>query len=797
MLSALLVALAPAPLPPGALSEDAFTELLETGTRQELVEGCERVISLGLDQRLRQLRQTLLTLNTETSSLAVVFADTRALLRCKAPDAALQVLERISPNVGPERQEWLLLQWRAASDGLDQRRAALALERLSEGSAEVLDAQLLTLVEPQEPGELPIQRSALDVQADQLEAMGQERAAIELLLQEGQTAQLTAQRRQRAATLLAAEGEPEQAAEIAGAAVDAAASASAWGLSGALLDDQRRYQLAAADLQGAEQTNARRLRLSRRLADGMGERAAVLSAIADQTSDPALAQQLLDRRDPLERRRGALLDVLLSLDAPAQEGPEERLARLDLAVQVAQRLGHKERLMDLLVLQEREARVHGKAWMRDRITSLAVQQSGGNPSRQLQALYLRQRELLEDPLFPKDFVSRWYPQAQQERLEALQAEEEFLADLDRRMGFDPFPVAYRLPQLFEDLARLQQADQIAIYALPRIQAPKQSWEFECLDCAYGFVVGSSEVAFPWGLVGNSVVYQSGSAVDSYSELIASGLVWDLKLPPALFGKLPRRLSAKAIEQASGELGVDLGDEVLNVDLAFERLKEARDSMQLDVALIEQGDHLFERHVRKLKRREELASFLSEDLAAGELNPLAVTRHGEWLQLEQQLEPRSAEMRNLRKFGRSEKGVQILDDVFQQEDQLRSYRRQVELDGLKTQALQLKEKLEPELNPKFQPKAIATPQEQEFIVLSSYWNEFLSGPSDQSAAQLQAQAAKLKQDPVELEALRYRLALQLASGSADPELFARLRVLEQRLRSPQSRGGHLGPPSPSR
>ncbi|MGB1001417.1 MAG: hypothetical protein ACPGVM_05075, partial [Prochlorococcaceae cyanobacterium] len=200
MLSALLLALAPAPLPPGALSEEAFTELLETGTRQELVEGCERVITLGLDQRLRQLRQTLLTLNTETSSLAVVFSDTRALLRCKAPDAALQVLERISPNVGPERQEWLLLQWRAASDGLDQRRAALALQRLSQGSSEALDAQQLTLAEPQEPGELPIQRSALDVQAEQREAMGQERAAIELLLQEGQTAQLTAQRRQRAAT---------------------------------------------------------------------------------------------------------------------------------------------------------------------------------------------------------------------------------------------------------------------------------------------------------------------------------------------------------------------------------------------------------------------------------------------------------------------------------------------------------------------------------------------------------------------------------------------------------------------
>ena len=155
------------------------------------------------------------------------------------------------------------------------------------------------------------------------------------------------------------------------------------------------------------------------------------------------------------------------------------------------------------------------------------------------------------------------------------------------------------------------------------------------------------------------------------------------------------------------------------------------------------------------------------------------------------------MRDLRKFGRSEQGTQVLDAVFQQEDQLRSYVRQVELEGLKQQALLLTEKLEPELNPKFQPKAIATPQEQEFIVLSSYWSEFLSAPSDESAAQLQAQAAKLKQDSVELEALRYRLALQLASGSADPELFARLRVLELRLRSPQLRGGHLGSPPPSR
>ena len=718
MLSALLVALAPAPLPPGALSEDAFTELIETGTRQELVEGCERVITLGLDQRLRQLRQTLLTLNTETSSLAVVFADTRALLRCKAPDAALQVLERISPNVGPERQEWLLLQWRAASDGLDQRRAALALERLSEGSAEVLDAQLLTLVEPQEPGELPIQRSALDVQADQLEAMGQERAAIELLLQEGQTAQLTAQRRQRAATLLAAEGEPEQAAEIAGAAVDAAASASAWGLSGALLDDQRRYQLAAADLQGAEQTNARRLRLSRRLADGMGERAAVLSAIADQTSDPALAQQLLDRRDPLERRRGALLDVLLSLEPSSLESPEDRLSRLDLAVQVAQRLGHQERLMDLLLLQERETRVQGKAWLRDRVTTLAMQQSGGNPVRRLQALYRRQRALLEDPVLPPSQRQTWDAKQEQERLLALQRQEQVVAEQDRQLGFAPFPVTYRLPALFEDLARLAQA-----------------------------------------------------------QPAAAGEV--LSLPPAVFGVLPRQLlPAEAASLAS-------------------QLRQAQQTMGLSDAEIAEGTELFRRHVQRLARREWLQAALSADLAAEVISPQAVQRRAEWLALEEELDSRSESLRALARFGRSAAGLQALAALHQQEDLMWSGARQQELQRLPIEILAAEAKLQSDLATGFQPRAVSTPPEQAAIALSEQWEFFISNPTADSATELQQQAAAANQDALELEALRFRLASLLPAGVVEPLLLEQLRGLELRLRSPQSRGGHLGPPSSSR
>jgi len=50
---------------------------------------------------------------------------------------------------------------------------------------------------------------------------------------------------------------------------------------------------------------------------------------------------------------------------------------------------------------------------------------------------------------------------------------------------------------------------------------------------------------------------------------------------------------------------------------------------------------------------------------------------------------------------------------------------------------------------------------------------------------------------QLEALRLQLAELLPRGSADPETLAELQALEVRLRSPQARGGHRGPSSPSR
>ena len=716
MLSALLVAAAPAPLPVGALPTESFEQLLETGDRQELVAGCRQAINLGLDQRLRLLRSALLNLNQDTSSLQVVFADTEALIACKAPDAALQVLARISPDEGPERQRWLLLQWRAASAGLDQRRAALALQRFAQGSAERLNNQQLTLKEPQSPGALPFQRSALDVQAAQLEANGDAVAAMELLQTPAATPLLTAQRNQQAAALLAAAGQPDRAAALTGASIDLAAAQEAWGLSESLLDDQRRYQLSAADVSGAEQTNQRRLRLARRLADAMAERSAVLAAIADQTAGPALAQELIDRRDPLERRSGALLDVLVGLDPSPSESPADRLARLDLAVVVARRLGHRERLLDLLMQQERDARIQEKSWLRNRITEQAVLQAKGNPLRELEALYRRQRLLLEEPRFESNVWLALDPEANQLKLERLQRQEEKQQRLEQRWAYDPFPGSFSLPQVLEDRARLQLA-----------QASDGTW----------------------------------------------------LLPPAVFGELPRRLSAEAYQEESQRL-----------ELVFE-------SLELTAEEREAGPARFVDLAYKSQLRDALEQRLEQDLLYAQMDSGAVARRAEWLQLEQALDPQGPLLRQLAGFGRSEAGLASLRRLHAEEDWRRRWQRHQELQAMATEEPLLQDKLNFDVPSPWQRDAILRPAERVAIELTEAWEQFQLAPSELSAAGLQRLALASRQDAVELDALRFRLALVLPSGTADPELVERLQVLELRLRSPQSQGGHLGPPSPSR
>jgi hypothetical protein len=719
LLSGPLLAAVPAvdQRPAPARSDEAFAALLESKNRSELVVGCRESKAEGLNDRLRQLRRRLLELHEDTSSLAVVFADTEALLRCKAPDAALQVLERISPDREAERARWLELQWQAASAGLDLRRASLALKRLSGDSPAALNAIELPVAEPSGPAAQPTLRSALDLQAAQQEAMGDLTGAAALLQEPASTGVAIARRRQQAAQLLAAQGDFVAAEQLVASGIDLAAAASAWALSSALLEDQRRYQLALDDRQGAAATNDRRIRLSRRIGDGMGERSALLAKLADGSSEPARTQQLIDRRDPLERRRGALLDALLELEREV-EGSDAQLglARLDLASQVAMALGHRERALDLIAELERQARLQGLPWLRDRVNQLALRQALGNPQRRLEAIEQRQRELLEDPPLQLGITAVLDPERPQRQLAVLERQEQEVARQEQRFGNDPFPGSYVLAAVLEDLARLDQG------VLDRGQ-------------------------------------------------------WTLS--PAQFGQLGRSLSAeqKLLEE--------------------ERLQTVLASLELEAAELEEAQQRFGELARKLQQREHLARALRQDLAAGQLHRDAISRQNQWLRLEQELDPSGAMLRDLAGFGRSAAGRDVLNRLQRQQDVVRLWDRQQEEQLLALERLELLDLLAQQSQKTWDPDARPADAEQRAVALTRQWRVFRRDPGLANALVLQQQAAAIGEEAVELEALRLQLAELLPRGSADPETLAELQALELRLRSPQARGGHLGPSSPSR
>ena len=246
--------------PPPLLSEKAFADLLRDGDLEQLDAACRQSAEADLGERLRQLQLRLLTLHPAPQPLEVVLANADVLLSCRAPNEAMDVLNRFGPAAGAERVQWLQLKWRAASAGLDHRRAALALERLRQESGTSLDAIALPL-QRREDGTV-ISRSALELLALHLESRGFPRVGGELLLQARQSGLAGALRLQQAVALLAELPAPQRQALLE-RALDQAAAAGAWGLVAELLDTQAALPSGRAV--------ERRLRLSGRIDDAYGE----------------------------------------------------------------------------------------------------------------------------------------------------------------------------------------------------------------------------------------------------------------------------------------------------------------------------------------------------------------------------------------------------------------------------------------------------------------------------------------------------------------------------------------------
>ena len=270
----------PAPAPP-PLSQAEFQELLRHGTLEQLAEGCQRVVADDRLERLRRIRERLLLILPAPQPLPVVLANAEVLLSCHQPQAALTVLDRISPAAGAERLQWLLMEWRAAQAAMDHRRAALALERLGAARPARLEALLLPVLR-REDGTV-VSRPALDVLADHLQARGFPQAAATLLLASQESGVIGAERRLEAVRLLR-DMPAEERADLLESALDQAAAVGAWSLVGELLDAQAALP--------SERARQRRLRLSPRIDDAYGE-------------------WLILRQDPAASARRAELERLL------------------------------------------------------------------------------------------------------------------------------------------------------------------------------------------------------------------------------------------------------------------------------------------------------------------------------------------------------------------------------------------------------------------------------------------------------------------------------------------------------
>jgi hypothetical protein len=227
---------------------------------QSAIDACQAAVTANDAAALREVQQRLLVLPRPAEPLRQLLARAEALLACRAPAGALQVLDRLSPAPGSERQLWLLMRWQAAQAGLDHRQAADALWRVAAGNLSSLAALPL-------PVTPTAQRPALDLLADHFEALGWSQQAAKVLVSGGGGGAVGAARLGRAAAL-AQELPTAQRQQLLERAVEQAAEAGAWGLVAQLLDQQ----IALGDGEpGGSQALQRRLRLSPRIDDAYGE----------------------------------------------------------------------------------------------------------------------------------------------------------------------------------------------------------------------------------------------------------------------------------------------------------------------------------------------------------------------------------------------------------------------------------------------------------------------------------------------------------------------------------------------
>ncbi|MDA0726956.1 MAG: hypothetical protein O2929_04975 [Cyanobacteria bacterium] len=278
----------------GSTPEAEFQELLKTGDLRALNLACQEATSFDFVTRLQLLQQRLLTVAPPPQPFPVVLVNANALLSCRAPDAALEVLNRFGPAPGLEREQWLVQRWRAAMAGLHHDLAARLLEQLTAADPERLETLALP-VRVNEDGTV-LTRPALDLYVEHLIVLERHQEAAALLLAGRRPGQVAAERLSQAVALLGQLPLAERD-QLMERALDQAAAAQAWGLAIALLEQQR-VLIESESGAVAERSRARLSRLSQRLDDAYSEWAITRQDSGQSARADALQQQLRSPRDP-------------------------------------------------------------------------------------------------------------------------------------------------------------------------------------------------------------------------------------------------------------------------------------------------------------------------------------------------------------------------------------------------------------------------------------------------------------------------------------------------------------------
>ena len=292
------------------MAAEAYQQVLLEGDVVQLGDACSDAARFGLGGRLKELRDRLMVVAPAPQPFAVVMANTRALLACRAPGSARRVLSRFGPGTDVQRREWLVLSWRIAAAARDHEAAVLALRRLAAGDLARLASVRLEL--GHDANGIPVTRSALDQLADHEAALNRLDRAAAVALSARSSGLEGARRLAQAARWLESLGQND-ATTILETALDQAAVAQAWSLAEELLNIQLRLERKAGG------DGARPRQRLERLASRVDDRYTLWQLLQDDPQSPEIEA----RRLVLEQQLRSPRQVGAStLEESEQEGPD-------------------------------------------------------------------------------------------------------------------------------------------------------------------------------------------------------------------------------------------------------------------------------------------------------------------------------------------------------------------------------------------------------------------------------------------------------------------------------------------